>query len=141
MRVLGLGWTQFATRWSSNADERIGTVAHLHALLDEIIDQERSRSRFSPGTRTVNGLPTEACPPQETWSAGPQLGTLDAAAQVVRSMSVFDRAQLEQLLDQPTKQDRLQQHERHREPVHLKAQKKRRPASHPVQKRSRGSWV
>ena len=29
MRVLGLGWQQFATRWSSNADARIGTVAHL----------------------------------------------------------------------------------------------------------------
>ena len=24
MRVLGLGWSQYATRWSSKADERIG---------------------------------------------------------------------------------------------------------------------
>lgn len=29
MRVLGLGWTQYATRWSSKADERIGTLVHL----------------------------------------------------------------------------------------------------------------
>jgi hypothetical protein len=29
MRVLGLGWTQYATRWSSQADDKIGTVAHL----------------------------------------------------------------------------------------------------------------
>ena len=29
MRVLGLGWSKFATRWSSKADSRISTVAHL----------------------------------------------------------------------------------------------------------------
>ena len=41
MRVLGLGWTQFATRWSSQADERIGTVAHLKALLvGELLPEE-----------------------------------------------------------------------------------------------------
>ena len=33
MRVLGLGWTEYATRWSSKADDQIGTVAHLHSLL------------------------------------------------------------------------------------------------------------
>ena len=32
MRVLGLGWTQFATRWSCNKDARIGTVKHLTEL-------------------------------------------------------------------------------------------------------------
>ena len=32
MRVLGLGWTQYATRWSSSKDSRIGTVAHLQVV-------------------------------------------------------------------------------------------------------------
>ena len=42
MRVLGLGWTEYATRWSSKADTRIGTVAHLQTLLEEIMLEERS---------------------------------------------------------------------------------------------------
>jgi hypothetical protein len=98
MRVLGLGWTQYATRWSSNADQRIGTVAHLQELLDEIIDEEKSRQRFTPGSE--RGLPTEACPPQETWSAGPQLGTLDADALEVRSHSLFNAEELARKAEQ-----------------------------------------
>jgi hypothetical protein len=98
MRVLGLGWAQYATRWSSAADERIGTVAHLHELLDEIIDEEVGRARFTAGTE--KGLPTEASPPQERWSEGPQLGTLDLDAGYVRSQSLFDRAQLERRAQQ-----------------------------------------
>jgi hypothetical protein len=42
MRVLGLGWTEYATRWSSNKDSRIGTVAHLTELLEEILEHERA---------------------------------------------------------------------------------------------------
>ena len=38
MRVLGLGWVQYATRWSSSKSSRIGTVAHLQTLLEEIVD-------------------------------------------------------------------------------------------------------
>jgi hypothetical protein len=56
MRTLGLGWTQFATRWSSQADRKIGTVKHLTALLKEIICEEivlKGRKQ----------LPTEAAPP------------------------------------------------------------------------------
>ena len=37
MRVLGCGWTKFETHWSSNANAKIGTVAHLTSLLEEII--------------------------------------------------------------------------------------------------------
>ena len=97
MRVLGLGWTEYATRWSSNADERVGTVAHLKALLEEIILDEKSRARFTAGSS--KGLPTEACPPQQAWSAGLQLGTLDADADAVRAEALFDRQQLEQMAD------------------------------------------
>ncbi|KAL1524417.1 hypothetical protein AB1Y20_019312 [Prymnesium parvum] len=42
MRVLGCGWTEYATRWSSSKDSRIGTVAHLQTLLEEIIIHEKS---------------------------------------------------------------------------------------------------
>ena len=50
---------------SSQADSRIGTVAHLQELLEEIVDEEKTRSRFTAGT--VKGLPTEAAPPQGEW--------------------------------------------------------------------------
>jgi len=56
MRVLGLGWTQYATRWSSKSDEKIGTVAHLQTLLEEIIVEEKALARLKK-------LPTEAAPP------------------------------------------------------------------------------
>ena len=92
MRVLGLGWTQYATRWSSQADSRIGTVAHLQELLEEIVDEEKTRSRFTAGT--VKGLPTEAAPPQGQWRDSAQLGTLDADALAVRSTTRFSGEQL-----------------------------------------------
>ena len=95
MRVLGLGWTQYATRWSSNKNARIGTVAHLTELLEEIIEEEKSRERFTAGTE--RGLPKEPAPPQGEWRDAKQLGTLDADAQTVRSQARFSAEQLEQL--------------------------------------------
>ena len=62
MRVPGLGWSEYATRWSSAADSRIGTVAHLTKLLEELIKGETARKRFPADS--VSGLPTEAAPPQ-----------------------------------------------------------------------------
>ena len=56
MRVLGLGWEQYATRWSSQADQKIGSVKHLKALLNEIIIEEMALARLKK-------LPTEAAPP------------------------------------------------------------------------------
>ena len=52
MRTVGLGWTQFATRWSSNKDAKVGTVAHLRSLLIEIIAEEIV-------LRRLGKLPTE----------------------------------------------------------------------------------
>lgn len=53
MRVLGLGWTEFATRWSSKSDTAIGTVAHLRDLLiNTILPHERTKE-------SSNELPTE----------------------------------------------------------------------------------
>ena len=61
MRVLALGWTQYATRWSNNKDSKVGTVEHLKALLKEILTEEVT-------ARRLKELPTEAAPPQVAWS-------------------------------------------------------------------------
>ena len=93
MRVLGCGWTQYATRWSSKADSRIGTVAHLQTLLEEIIVEERSRARFTAGTD--RGLPTEAAPPQHEARNLGQLGTADADAVEISKRALFSAEELE----------------------------------------------
>ena len=88
MRTKGLGWTQFATRWSSCSDARIGTVAHLKALLlDEIIPEERALERLEK-------LPTDACPPHLTSRDIPSLGELDADAESIERKSIFSAEQL-----------------------------------------------
>lgn len=57
MRVLGLGWTEFATHWSSNSDTNIGTVAHLRDLLiEKILPHERQMEQNTE-------LPKAAEPP------------------------------------------------------------------------------
>ena len=91
MRVLGLGWSEYATRWSA-ADSRIGTVAHLTKLLEELIKEETARKRFPPDS--VSGLPTEAAPPQLAAGGSTQLGTLDADAVEVRSTTRFNSDEL-----------------------------------------------
>ena len=92
MRVLGCGWTKFATRWSSQADSRIGTVAHLWTLLEEILDEERSRARFPAGS--ANGLPTEAAPPHHAARDVGQLGTADADAMEIAARALFSAEEL-----------------------------------------------
>mmetsp|Transcript_35273 Transcript_35273/g.70325 ORF Transcript_35273/g.70325 Transcript_35273/m.70325 type:complete len:101 (+) Transcript_35273:4708-5010(+) len=54
-------WTQYQAFWSSKADLRIGTVAHLQTLLEEVVEEEWSRSRFTVGTD--RRLLMEAAPP------------------------------------------------------------------------------
>jgi hypothetical protein len=92
MRVLGCGWSQYSTRWSSKADERIGTVAHLTALLEEIIEEERVRARFTPGS--TKGLPTEAAPPHHQARDLGQLGTADKDATAIAQRSMFSVEEL-----------------------------------------------
>ena len=43
MRVVGLGFVEFKTPWSSSTDETVGTVDHLKELLTEILWDERAR--------------------------------------------------------------------------------------------------
>ena len=92
MRVLGCGWTKYQTRWSSNKDAKIGTVAHLTSLLEEIFVDELARARFTAGTE--RGLPTEAAPPQHRAREISQLGTLDADAAAIRGKALFSTTEL-----------------------------------------------
>ena len=88
MRTKGLGWTQFATRWSSCSDASIGTVAHLKALLlDEIIPEERKQERLKM-------LPTEAQPPHLTSRDLPTLGEIDEDALAIEQKSLFSAEEL-----------------------------------------------
>ena len=69
MRVIGLGWSEFATRWSSNKDSKIGTVTHLRALLIEILEHEIT-------ARRMKELPDEAALPQQVSRDLGQLGAV-----------------------------------------------------------------
>ena len=93
MRVLGCGWTRYATRWSSNKDARIGTVKHLTELLLEIIVEEMSLTRLKQ-------LPTEAAPPQDRLRELKQLGTLDADASALECKALFSVEELRAKADQ-----------------------------------------
>ena len=88
MRVLGLGWTQFATRWSSQSDTKIGTVEHLRKLLvDDILPEEMAMARLKK-------LPTEAAPPHHAAKELVQLGTADADALEIASKALFSAEEL-----------------------------------------------
>ena len=93
MRVLGCGWVQYATRWSSNKDSKVGTVAHLKKLLEEIIVEEMARARFTAGS--AKGLPTEAAPPHHAARDTLSLGTMDADALEVSKRALFSAEELE----------------------------------------------
>ena len=38
MRTVGLGWVEFASKWSSGTDETIGSVEDLNGQLKEILE-------------------------------------------------------------------------------------------------------
>jgi hypothetical protein len=98
MRVMGCGWTEYATRWSANADQRIGTVAHLTELLEEIVLEERSRARFTPGSE--RGLPLEPAPPHHQAADLGQLGTADEDAAAIAARSLFSAEQLDSMAEE-----------------------------------------
>ena len=88
MRVIGLGWNQFQTKWSAKSDPTIGTVAHLRALLvDAILPHELAERR-------LKRLPTEAAPPHFTAKSLGQLGTANADALAIKSKALFSTAEL-----------------------------------------------
>ena len=88
IRVIGLGWSQYATRWSSNKDARIGTVAHLRELLKEIQVEEATKRRLKQ-------LPDEAALPQQIRRNLGQLGTADVGAKDIEKKALFSAEELE----------------------------------------------
>ena len=82
MRVLGLGWTQFATKWSSTSDKRVGTVEHLQEHLEEILIHEKSQER-------LRRIPTEAAVPEMKRRTHRQLGTPACDAQELAAKAIF----------------------------------------------------
>jgi hypothetical protein len=68
MRLIGLGWTQFETRWSSSSDETVGTVDNLSGLLKDILAHKTAERR-------LNNLPKEAAPPPLRMRTLKDLGT------------------------------------------------------------------
>ena len=94
MRVLGLGWSQFATRWSSKADSCIGSVAHLQkVLIDELLP-------FETAERRLQRLPTEGAPPQSLQKEARALGTLDADAVEIEKKTLFSTEELQRKSDE-----------------------------------------
>ena len=86
MRTLGLGWSHYATRWSSNKDARIGTVAHLRELLKEILTEEISQRRLKQ-------LPTEVRLPEQS-GEGEQSESMHIAACDALAASPFPARRL-----------------------------------------------
>eukprot|EP00966_Prymnesium_polylepis_P060519 1404061-Prymnesium_polylepis.1 len=43
MRVMGFGWVEFKTQWSSGRDEGVGSVADLTGHLKEILQEQADR--------------------------------------------------------------------------------------------------
>ena len=93
MRVLGLGWTQFSTRWSSNKDSKIGTVVHLCELLGEILEYELT-------ARRMKELPEEAALPQQVRRDLGQLGTVDEDAAEIEKKALFSAEELDRKAEQ-----------------------------------------
>lgn len=103
MRVIGLGWVEFRTNWSSGSDEHVGTVQDLLTHLAEILEEEAERP-----------IPDASAAPIMRRKTFKQLGTPTAQAEMLSdqrlSMSLEDllaaarekRAQLEASLELDT---------------------------------------
>ena len=66
--MLGLGWSEFATKFSSKDDENVGSVAHLTEHLTTILKKETAR-------RKAGSIPTEAATPAMAPKTMKQLGS------------------------------------------------------------------
>ena len=88
MRTVGLGWHEFATKWSFDANARDQTRDELQRiLLDDILPHERA-------LRRTKKLPAEAAPPQLRTRALKELGTADADALRLEATSLFNVSNL-----------------------------------------------
>lgn len=76
MRVIGLGFVEFKTAWSSSSDPTVGTVEDLSAQLRDIIIDEEDR-------RVCNELPDAAVVPVMKRKTFKELGTPTAQAEAL----------------------------------------------------------
>ena len=76
MRVIGCGFIEFKTPWSSSKDETVGTVADLTELLIEILNEERERE-------WAGELPEVAVVPVMKRKSFKELGTPTAQAKAL----------------------------------------------------------
>ena len=94
MRVIGLGWEQFATSWSSSADNNIGTVSHLQLLLVEKI------LPYETNLRNKNELPDVAEPTQGKKALVlKKLGTTDEDFVEIESKVHLSSDEIQKLID------------------------------------------
>ena len=90
MRVIGLGFEEYKTAWSSSKDEHVGTVDDLSSQLQLILADERER-------RASGELPERAVVPQMRRKTYKELGTptVQAAALAVQVLSIDEGLLLE----------------------------------------------
>ena len=104
MRVLGLGWSQFATAWSSSKDAQVGSPAHLQQVLEEILLHEISQRR-------LRRIPTEAPPPEMKRRTLKQLGTAtcDASELAAKSLFSIEEVRLAAIAEQARRDEALEE--------------------------------
>ena len=101
---LGLGWSQFATAWSSSKDARVGSPAHLQQVLEEILLHEISQRR-------LRRIPTEAPPPEMKRRTLKQLGTAtcDASELAAKSLFSIEEVRLAAIAEQARRDEALEE--------------------------------
>lgn len=71
-RVIGLGWVEFRSQWSSGKEEAVGTITNLTRHLSEILEAEQERV-----------LPEAAAAPIMQRKTFKELGTPTAQAETL----------------------------------------------------------
>ena len=98
MRVIGLGFTEFKTAWSSSKDETVGTVADLSAVLTEILMEEEER-------RVCRELPEVAVVPVMKRKSYKELGDPTVqATQLTGTIKELSAAELLKLAEERREQ-------------------------------------
>ena len=88
MRTVGLGWTQFDTKWGYYSDGRQHKIEELKKmLLEDILPHEKAQRR-------LRKLPAAAAPPQLKVRGIKDLGTVDVGALEIEAKTNFNVSNL-----------------------------------------------
>lgn len=93
MRVIGLGWVEFKSQWSSSKDESVGTIPDLTEQLKDILEEEAERQ-----------IPEAAAAPIMQRKTFKQLGTPTAQAELLSNQRLS--LSREQMLEAAEKERR-----------------------------------